>query len=283
MENLEFIDGSIIDFIDEFRQSLEKSSIDTPELPDEKITNYLKEYFNIKKFSEARDYLYDIVGENIPGRHNHVDWSLGREEAMETLAYKEWKRYSDISYAWHNASRYTRLEDAWVMVNGKTHTDEEAAMIAADNWCELLFGWHMQDNGALDEMHGGGFPACALGTILADKAKENISEEMKIKAHELFYQYYLKSIHYDRTYDSNDIRWLETTLKDDTGEFDWKYGFDYDMYCDYDPAWSLYLILTNSGIEDSDARHICPWKTGISIRREDNAVMYTTYQKREEI
>ena len=51
------------------------------------------------------------------------------------------------------------------------NTNEEAAAIAADKWCQMLFGWHIQDNGARECEF-----MCMLASVVADRAKNEISE-----------------------------------------------------------------------------------------------------------
>ena len=227
-----------------------------------------------------------MLDKYVKGSYDDINWGLGRREAEETPEYKAWRRYADISTLWFDCKRMSGIEKAWVDLNGKANTNEEAAKKAADKWCELIFGWHLQDNGAINENHAGGFYACALGTVLANKSKEGISEDVKKKAHSLFYEYYLRQLHYYETKDKKDIDWLVEHLPDDDKKdpFDWRYfEFMCDLYCDYGPGTPLYLILVNAGVDKRTARNICPWKTGIDIRVVDNAVMYNTYQHQEEI
>lgn len=284
MEKENKINKLIDEFIFEFNERLDKENLVVPELTDEIVKNILLTFFNKESLSEAESYLYRVLGDYIDGSYDKIDHDLSYEEQKKTDAYKNWLRFSDIEGVWGHCRRMLRLSEEWANINGKKHTDEEAAKIAADKWCELLFDWHLQDNGALNEDHPGGFTACALGTILANTSKERITEEMKVKAHELFQEYYRRSIHFHNDYNQEDLNWLKTTFPDKEGNYDWKYGFGYnDMYCDYNPYYPLYLLLVNAGIPDKDVRNICPWKTGISIRKEDNAVLYHTYQHREEL
>ena len=282
MNREETIEYDIEEFIHDFNRSIKKKEMEVPEITDDVITKILKEYFNKKTLSEADKYFYDVFTEYVKGDYNSINWGLGREEAEKTPEYKAWKRQCNIETIWSDIYRCLAIRNVWVDVNGKAHTEEEAATIAADKWCELIFNWHMQDNGALNEDYPGGFPACALGTVLANDARENVTEEMKVKAHALFREYYLRAMHYHKTFDDDDKKWLEENLPDETGKFDWKYGF-YDLSCDYDPSWPLYLILLHSGISDRDCCNLCPWKTSITIRQEDNAVMYHTYQHCEQL
>ena len=277
-----FIDG----FLYGFHYYSTKQGLDVPELPDDVITNIINEYFNKTTLTEANRYIYEALDKYVKGSYSDINWDLGRPAVEETPEYKAWRRHADISTLWSDCKRMSGIEKAWVDLNGKANTNEEAAKKAADKWCELIFGWHLQDNGAINENHAGGFYACALGTVLANKSKEGISEDVKKKAHSLFYEYYLRLLHYYETKDKKDIDWLVEHLPDDDKKdpFDWRYfEFRCDLYCDYGPGTPLYLILVNAGVDKKDARNICPWKTGIDIRPVDNAVMYNTYQHQEEI
>lgn len=282
----EVIKNFIEEFLYDFHYQSTRQNLDIPELSDDVITNIINEYFNKKTLTEANRYIYDVLDEYVDGSYEKIDWNLGRPAVEETPEYKAWRRRSDISSLWSDCKRMNGIEETWVDLNGKANTNEEAAKKAADKWCELIFGWHLQDNGAIDENHAGGFMACALGTVLANRSKEGISEDVKKKAHSLFYEYYLRQLHYNETKDKKDIDWLVENLPDDDKKdpFDWRYfGFRCDLYCDYGPGTPLYLILVNAGVDKRAAGNICPWKTGIDIRPVDNAVMYNTYQHREEL
>ena len=281
----ELINNFIEGFLFDFHYLLTEKNLDVPELPDDVITDIINEYFNKKTLTEANRYIYDVLGEYVKGSFDDINWDLGRPAVEETPEYKAWRRCSDISYIWSDCMG-DFIKETWVDLNGKANTNEEAAKKAADKWCELIFGWHHQDNGAINEDHAGGFYACALGTILANNSKERISEDVKKKAHNLFYEYYLHQIHYYETNDKKDIDWLVENLPDDDKKdpFDWRYfEFRCDLYCDYGPTTPLHLILVNAGVDKSDTGNICPWKTGIDIRTVDNAVIYKTYQHQEEL
>ena len=256
------------------------------EMSDDDIFDIVQIYLNKPTLTEANRYWYNVIDEYVKNTYNDINWDLGRDEVKTTPEYKGWERHSEIESAWSHAKYNCKLEEEWVKKNGLANTDEEAAKKAADKWCELLFNWHLQDNGAINEDHAGGFYACALGTILANDSKEGISEDVKKKTHELLYEYYKRQLHYEKTRDKKDIDWLVKTFPDDDEKdpFDWRYfEFRVDLYCDYGPSTSLYLILVNAGVNKRDAGNICPWKTGIEIRHIDNAVMYNTYQHQQEI
>lgn len=277
-----FIEG----FLNDFHCHLTEKNLDVPEFPDDVITDIINEYFNKKTLTEANRYIYEVLDKYVKGSYDDINWDLGRRAAEETQEYKDWRRYADISTLWSDCTRMNGIEKTWVDLNGKANTNEEAAKKAADKWCDLIFGWHLQDNGAMDEDHGGGAYACALGTVLANKSKERISEDVKKKAYSLFYEYYLHQLHYYETNDKKDIDWLVENLPDDDEKdpFNWRYfEFGCNLYCDYGPTTPLHLILVNAGVDKRDTGNICPWKTGIDIRAVDNTVMYNTYQHREEI
>ena len=293
-----FIENVADQFVEKFRflcteegrsRYIPQPALDVPEMTDENIKDAIREFFAKKTLTEAENHMYDVLKKYIEDTYDQIDWDNGmsREEREEKdPAYIQWGRYGDIKSAWSDTKYDLHLSEKWVDVHGKANTDEEAAKKAADKWCELIFGFHLQDNGALNESHGGGFPACALGTILANKAKEGLTDDIAAKAHDLFYEYYLRSIQYRNKGGQKHIKWLAETLKDETRDnpWDWnRFGFTYDLHCDYGPDVAIYLILYHAGVPERDIRSICPWKTGISIRREDNAVFYNTYQHREEI
>ena len=248
------------------------------------ITKYFTEYTGL---TEANDYFYKAYNKFIPDTWDQIDHSLDREVMEQTQAYKQWRHHGDVHSAWYETFRKLELDQMFCVIHGKRRTNEEAAKLAADKWCELLFGWHLQDNGALNETHPGGFQACALGTVLANSAKEKITDEMKRKAHELFVQYYLHDIEFQNGNRREAVEWARKTLPDpgDKNPYVWSaHSFiGTNMYCDYNPYMPLYLVLINAGIPDYEACKICPWKTGISIRALDNTVEYHTCQHREEL
>lgn len=279
MSKEEIINKLFEDFTRKFWNLLKEENLEVTEVTNDDIKNMLVEFFNKETLTQAESYFSDALEDYIDGSYDKVNNELTYEEKQKTPEWQAWKRLNDIEYIWYKCRKELEMDEKWVEVNGKAHTDEEAATIAADKWCELLFGWHLQDNGALNENHPGGFPACALATVLANGAKDEITEEMKQKSHELLKQYYMKYIHFSTTFDLNDVHWLKETFKSsDEKKFNWEHGFNYDMYCDYNPSWALYTILYNAGIPEKNIDCICPWKTGISIRTVDNSVRYQTYQ-----
>lgn len=153
------------------------------------------------------------------------------------------------------------VEEYFLEIKGMRRTFEEACKLAADKWCEMLFDLMLQDNGAINEMHGGGFYACALGTFLKEKSRENITEEMIEKTWQNLYDYYKGGSMYHNK---------------ESG-----YNHKIDLYCDYYPNAPLDEILEHSGIPENVRRNICPWKSGVQIDDKDNAVVLIGYQKRE--
>lgn len=177
--------------------------------------------------------------------------------------------------ATRRASRPAIIREEQIMDTIVKNTKEEAAAIAADKWCEMLFGSHIQDNGARECEF-----MCMLATALADHAKKEITEESKIKTRELLKQYYLHEI-------INDKVWLAKTLgtytdyRGETCEFNF---FDRDLYCDYHPRFHLRRILSIAGIEDGVAESIAPFKTGIEILHDEHGgytAILKTYGRRQ--
>lgn len=157
------------------------------------------------------------------------------------------------------------------------NTKEEAAAIAADKWCQMLFGWHIKDNGARECEF-----MCMFASIAADRAKKEISEESKVKTRELLKQYYLHEIINDKTWLANTLG-TYTNYRGETQEFVF---FDRDLYCDYHPCLHLRRILSIAGIEDSIAESIAPFKTGIEILHDEHGgytAILKTYGRRQTI
>lgn len=258
------------------------------EMTDADIEAMVIKYFtDFDDLTSANNYFYKAFEKYVPNTWDQIDHSLERDVLEETPAYKQWSHNSDVSSAWYYAMRNCELEKVFCDIHGKKRTDEEAAKLAASKWCELLFGWHLQDNGALNETHPGGFQACALGTVIANNAKDKITDEMKQKAYDLFVQYYLHDIEYQNGDWHKAVVWAKENLPDPDKEkpYEWNsYSFSgNNMYCDYHPYMPLYLVLINAGIPEYEAGAICPWKTGIDIRALDNTVKYHTYQHCEEL
>ena len=190
---------------------------------------------------------YDNDKENWKKWNNYFYGDYNKETKEYIHLFRDWLEYIELEFRKRNPC-------------GRSY--EEACKIVADKWCELLFEWHLQDNGALNEDHGGGFWACALGTVLGNEAKEKISENSKKNAHEYIYKHYI-----------NDCLW-----KFDNGD-----SWSCELSVDYHPNTPLATILKKSGIEERYIDSICPWKTRILIDKKDNSVIYATYGKREYI
>lgn len=154
------------------------------------------------------------------------------------------------------------VAEDFLCAKGPRRTFDEACKLAADEWCKKLFGNHFQDNGALNEEHS--FLMCGLGTLLKDKAQESITEEMIENTRTNLYKYFENHC----LYKSKDHPEWEHSIK---------------LYSDYGPNSPLYDILYESGIPENKIGSICPWKTGIEIDENDNAVIIIGYQKRDYI
>lgn len=212
-----------------------------------------------KRYQEISNMVYNYCHELYPSPDydkDHDNW-----EICNNYFYGD---YDKNSKRWLHPFRdwIENIENEFLRRFPPQRKYEEACKIVADKWCELLFSWHLQDNGAINEDHGGGFLACALGTVLGNDAKEKISEESKKNAHEYIYNHYI-----------NDCLW-----KFDNGD-----SWNCELSVDYHPNTPLAAILKNSGIEERYIDSICPWKTRILIDKKDNSVIYATYGKREYI
>lgn len=225
----------------------------------DQIIPLVEDVFNSQDYHEISDKIHEFCEQFWPEPKNYDS--------------PEWHIWSNYFYGDYKDGKYEKPLGDWISQceveyiyrNGKKRTYKEACKLATDKWCELLFGWHLQDNGAINEDHPGGFQACALATVLGNDAKEKISEECKVKAHELIQTFY------------EDDCWWEYYNDDGTYYDTWQT----DLTVDYGPCTALYKLLEKAGIEEKYIRSICPWKTSIKIDERDNSVIYRTYGKKE--
>lgn len=211
--------------------------------------------FNCGHYQDIYDYFRKYIDECLPGSDFRTfrNGTPEREEYFNYVHGDENKFYNWV----------TMVENAFLVEKGQRRTLDEACKLAAEKWCDKLFEFHLQDNGAMNENHGGGFYACALGTLLKEDSRNNITNEMIEKTYQNLYDYYKGGcIYHDEERD---------------------YTFKVDLYCDYYPNAPLEEILEKSGIPERERRNICPWKSGIQIDYKDNAVIMIGYQKRDYI
>lgn len=252
-----------------------------PELTDDDVRKIFLIYFTeSKSLDDGRINIQKYLETKIS--HPSVDWS--KENACETEEYKQSHYFDKVYWIFTDIIHKSNFEYEWVKLNGKMHTDEDAARLAAEKVMELCFDWHLQDNGALNEEHS--FMMSTIATVFGNEAKNKVPEDVKKKAYDLFYGYFLgylkdKQVKKNGEYEHFDDyqNWLrENVPSKDPDRFNWEYP-DGELYCDYHPCIRWSTILENAGVDDNTASLICPWKTGISIRSVDNAVSYRTYQK----
>lgn len=218
-----------------------------PKIDIHKIEELLDKVFvECKQYKDIYEYFESYINTCFPGS-DYNKYKYGSYEREE---------YSSYLYNFEKNGFYEWIKDVeaeYLIRNKSKRTFEEACNIAADKWCDLLFQWHLQDNGAINEDHPGGFFSCVLATLMKNDSAKKIDEKTIKKAHDNFVKYYL-----DNNYDAM-----------------------YGMRVDYDPSRSLYDLLKDSGIPEKHIRSLCPWKTSIYIDEKDNSVVYCTYGKRE--
>ena len=216
-------------------------------------------YDNCKYYQEIWNYFEKYINTCFPGS-DYEKYSWDSPEHKEYSNYlHSIKDNNDLRFG--DWIKYVQAR--FIYDKGQRRTFEEACEIATNKWCEMLFKFHLQDNGAINEDHGGGFWACALGTILKEDSMKELTEEMIKNTHDNIYKYYKgHSIYTDK--------------KDG-------WTSQINLYCDYGPNAPLYDILEDSGIPKKYINNICPWKTGVNIDETDNAVVLIGYQKRNYI
>lgn len=229
----------------------------------EKIINSFPECEKVKKediaaiikktLSEAKTYheIYNNIMKSLETLYPRVK-NETKEDKQIRCDYLYGSGYDDNWNYIHPLGDWIKnIEDEFIKENGNVHTFEEAVDIAAKKWVDLIFGYHIQDNGAINESHGGGFPACALGTILKNSTIEKMENKEKIatKTYELIKKFYI----------------------------DTKNNKSYYLSVDYGPNTYLDDILIKAGVDENKTSNICPWKTMIKIDKKDNSVCYHTY------
>ena len=223
-----------------------------------KIKEMLENIFEYcEYYQDIYEYFKKYVNTCFPGSDlNKYEW--------DSPEYDEYYHYmqGDIDEKETSFYKWTKwVIDDFLLVKGSRRTFDEACTLAADEWCKRLFGNHYQDNGALNEEHS--FMACALGTWLKTKANESITEEMIKNTRTNLYKYFQNHCMYKNK--------------------NFEYEHYINLYSDYGPNAPLYDILFESGIPEDEIKNICPWKTGIEIDEQDNAVIIIGYQKRNYI
>jgi hypothetical protein len=224
-----------------------------------KIKEMLENIFeHCDYYQDVNEYFKKYVNTCFPGSdYNKYKW--------DSPEYDEYYNYmmGDIDNKETSFYKWSKwVAEDFLCVKGPRRTFDEACKLAADEWCKKLFGNHFQDNGALNEEHS--FIMCGLGTLLKDKANESITSEMIENTRKNLYKYFENHCEYRSKEHPEWIHHIQ-------------------LYSDYGPNSPLYDILYESGIPENEIRSICPWKTGIEIDENDNAVIIVGYQKRDYI
>jgi len=213
-------------------------------------------YDNCTHYQDIYNYFLEYIKTCFPGSNRE-------KYSYESPEYNEYFDYIyDVEKDHMTFNSWIKyVESNFLSKFGQRRTYDEACLLAADKWCEMMFKFHLQDNGAINEDHGGGFWACALATVMKNDSMKEITEEMVKATHDNLYKYYKNRC------------WYECKDKDDS----WS-GY-VNLYVDYHPNRPLYDILKDSGIPEKHIDSLCPWKTGIDIDETDNAVVVKGYQK----
>jgi len=200
----------------------------------------------IKFYREIHEYIMDKCNKFYPRKENDKEFNKKRADYFYGSGYDEKYNYIDPFGDWIEL-----IENEFISRNGIIREYEESAEIAAKKWIDLIYGFHIQDNGAINEDHGGGFASCALGTLLKNNTLDKLDKEtLSKKTFTLIKEWYLNN-------------------RENRG-----YG---NLSVDYGPSKALHEILVEAGVPERNTSDICPWKTMISIDRKDNCVLYHTY------
>lgn len=219
----------------------------------------VNDHVNRESVKAALDYIFAHMG-NYQGIWDYLKSCINetflpptREQYSSGSEYA--KEYSDYFFGDEYQKFIRCCQSEFLNRSGERRTFDEACQIAADKWVEMLFDFHLQDNG---DRSGHSDCAMMLGTALAEKAKERLSKDVAEKTRELLKEYYLNGCQYQT----------------ESG-----HCFRCEPYSDYGPNSPLYDILIKAGVEEKDACRITPWKTGIEVDENDNTVVLIGYQK----
>lgn len=248
--NIETINKVVELLINEFPESEEVKKSD--------ISEAVKFIFNggVNYYQEVSDVLYEALHKVFP----YLAYSEWEEKLKNGLVEGNYEDYTDKYYN-YTVDRFhfwaERVKFEFHSLKGNRRTYEKACSLAADKWCEMIFGNRNQDNG---DRSGYSDMMMLLGSMLKSDAQKDISLEVIENARKGFEKFY-----------HNGCIW-----KFDDGK-EWKI----DLYCDYSPNLPLYEILCEAGVPMNDIRSICPWKTGVEIDKLDNAVVVRHYNERK--
>ena len=212
-------------------------------------------YDNCSQYQDVYPYITDFIKESFLGP-NFKDGQTDEHAKSEMVDY-----LYDFSTDRSTYNSWIGLvEDRFIEDKGQRRTYDEACHLAADKWCESIFGQIIQDNGAINENHGGGLWACVLGSALKENSMEGVTEEMVESARKELYEYYKGHCEY--------------TFEDG-------HKAHVNLNTDYAPNIALRSVLLKAGLPEDTIRNICPWKTGIRIIEKDNSVVIFGYNKTE--
>ena len=205
----------------------------------------------------------DFIMEKMPC-YQDIDGYI-KQCCSETFPHPTREQYKNQDEYVEEYNKYFHVDDYYNFIHcvqseylnrkGVRRSYEEACQIAADKWVSMIFGTHIQDNGDKSEI---GARTMMLGTLVKENAIDRCDDDVPEKCRELLYQYYLNGCMYYE-------------LHKRIGQI--------TPYSDYHPNSPLFDILVAAGVKEFDADHITPWKTGIKIDENDNAVVLQGYQK----
>lgn len=197
------------------------------------LTSMVEKYLEADMFKQANEAYYDFMQVYYAKELKETDKELRRQ-------ITHWLVYSVD--CWRED-----LRKAWLDIHGPRHTREEVMQIAADWWCERIFGTCLQDNG--DDTPEGRF-GMSMATRLKSNAMNHQSTAVRTKTHTLIMEYY------GRIYDDPK-------------------SYERGLDVDYAPCANLRTILLNAGVDEKDIDSIVPFKTGLALRDFDKSLVGT--------
>lgn len=166
-----------------------------------------------------------------------------RRNGKDMKAVNNW--HFDSEYKWKKS-----LDQAWLEIHGPRHNREEVMKLAADFWCERIFGSARQDNGDNSDT---GFLGMMMASMLKTDSMKKQDSSVRDKAWNLIAEYYGKV--FDKTLPNR---------------------FEDELSVDYHPCEALYNILKEAGVNERDINCIVPVKTSLALRDFDKSLVGTS-------
>lgn len=226
----------------------------------EDIRPIVAECFTLDTYHGIKKKILDFCNTLYP---DTADWHQPWDKVDKTHYFymygdRDTASTSECVDGWANA-----VVDEYLHRKGFRRTKDEACVIAAEKWAEMIFGKHLQDNGDRTS-HGANLNM--MGSYVKMLYQKDLTGEMREKFVSVMAEFYK---------DDCNLEWADSGGHRRVDAI--------EPYCDYDPNLSLYEMLMKAGVPKDTAGCVCPWKTGVKVDSRDHSVIVRTYNTMEVI